>query len=79
MDFAYPEPLIRDRPAYFYGSGTHRMDGIFLGAGDGVAPGASVGPLGLLDIAPTILETMGVPPPGSMAGRSFASALGGAP
>ena len=75
MDFAYPDPLIRDRPSYFYGCGTHRMDGIFLGAGDGVVPGSTLGSRGLLDLAPTILETMGVAPSTSLGGRSFASTL----
>jgi predicted AlkP superfamily phosphohydrolase/phosphomutase len=76
MDFAYPKPLIRNRPAYFYGCGTHRMDGILIGAGDGVAPGATLGATSLLDLAPTILETMGVAPPANLAGRSFAAQLG---
>jgi len=75
MDLAYPDPLIRDRPAYFYGCGTHRMDGIFIGAGDGVAPGTSFGSRSLIDLAPTILETMGVRPPAGLGGRSFASDL----
>jgi predicted AlkP superfamily phosphohydrolase/phosphomutase len=75
MDFAYPTPLIRDRPSYFYGCGTHRMDGILLGAGDGVSTGGTLGPRRLLDLAPTILEAMGVPPPPTLAGRSFASEL----
>ncbi len=75
MDFAYPRALIRDRPSYFYGCGTHRMDGILIGAGEGVAPGADLGSATLLDLAPTILETMGVAPPPSLAGRSFAAQL----
>jgi len=78
MDFSYPEPLIRDRPSYFYGCGTHRMNGILIGAGDGVVPGRRLDPQTLLDLAPTILETMGVPPPEALPGRSFASALGAA-
>jgi len=75
MDFAYPAPLIRDRPSFFYGCGTHRMNGIFLGAGDGITPGGTVGAPALLDLAPTILETMGVPSPERLAGHSFAAAL----
>ncbi len=76
MDFSYPEPFIRDRPEYFYGSGTHRMDGIFIGAGDGVVPSFRTAPLSLLDVAPTILEGMGVSPPNDLSGQSFASELG---
>ncbi len=75
MDFAYPRPLIRDRPAFFYGCGTHRMNGILLGAGDGVPAGVSLGPRALLDLAPTVLETMGLDVPASLAGRSFASVI----
>jgi len=76
MDFSYPAPLIRDRPEFFYGQGTHRMDGILIGAGDGVVGGAERGPLSLLDIAPTVLEAMGVAPPPGLPGRSFGPRLG---
>lgn len=76
MDFGYPHPLIRDRPRFFYGSGTHRMDGILLAAGDGVRPGPLDSPPSLLDLAPTILESMGVPRPTAIAGRSFAAEIG---
>ena len=76
MDFSYPHPLIRDRPQFFYGCGNHRMNGILIGAGDGVQPGADGGPLSLLDIAPTVLEGMGATPPPSMTGHSFGRRLG---
>ena len=76
MDFGYPHALIRDRPEFFYGCGNHRMNGILIGAGDGVRPGADDGPLSLLDVAPTVLEGMGVSTPVGMAGRSFGSRLG---
>lgn len=76
MDFAYPKAFIRDRPSFFYGNGTHRMDGIFIGAGDGVASGASLGALRLQDVGPTILQAMGLEPPHDLAGRSFAADLG---
>ena len=75
MDFAYPHPLIRDRPSFFYGCGTHRMDGILIGAGDGVPPGVTLRPRALLDLAPTILESMGVRSSTAFAGQSFASEL----
>ncbi|HEY1197734.1 MAG TPA: alkaline phosphatase family protein [Thermoplasmata archaeon] len=76
MDFAYPNPLIRDRPDYFYGSGTHRMNGILIGAGDGIRPGTTAGTLDLVDVAPTILDGMGYDAPTGMAGRSFGRRLG---
>ncbi len=76
MDFGYPNPLIRERPGFFYGSGTHRMDGILLGAGDGIPAGAVPASPTLLDLAPTILEGMGVAPSSRMVGRSFARDVG---
>ncbi len=76
MDFAFDQPLIRDRPRYFCGSGTHRMDGIFIGAGDGIKAGGAPGTVRLIDVAPTILDGMGVPPPAEWAGRSFGARLG---
>ncbi len=76
MDFAYQEPLIRDRPKFFYGTGTHRMDGIFIGSGDGISAGTPLKAQRLLDVGPTILEGMGVEPPAGLTGRSFADELG---
>ena len=76
MDFSYPDPLLAHRPGYFYGSGVHRMDGILIGAGNGSAHGARIGPFSLLDVAPTVLEGMGISPPSTMAGRSFGAWLG---
>ncbi len=76
MDFSYPQPFIRDRPTYFYGTGTHRMDGILIGAGDGVTPRSVTTPFSLLDLAPTILEGMGLPLPSGLAGHSFVRDLG---
>jgi len=76
MDFGYPNPLIRERPTYFTGSGTHRMDGILIGAGDGIRSGAVVGTLDLVDLAPTILAGMGADVPSEMVDRSFGRRLG---
>jgi predicted AlkP superfamily phosphohydrolase/phosphomutase len=76
MDFSYPHALIRERPEFFYGCGNHRMDGILIGAGDGVHRGPGDGPLSLLDVAPTVLEGMGVSAPPGMSGQSFVRRLG---
>jgi predicted AlkP superfamily phosphohydrolase/phosphomutase len=76
MDFAYSQVLLRDRPGYFCGTGTHRMDGILLGAGDGIQPGARLSVVRLIDVAPTILEGMGVAAPSGWTGRSFGARLG---
>ncbi len=79
MDFSYPHPLLKRRPAYFYGSGIHRMNGILLAGGDGVAHARLLEPLSLLDVAPTVLDGMGAPIPPYLHGRSFADRLGLAP
>lgn len=76
MDFAYPRAFIRDRPDYFCGSGTHRMEGILIGAGDGIRAGANPGAIRLIDVAPTILDAMGVVAPPAWNGRSFGARLG---
>ncbi|MGA9839081.1 MAG: alkaline phosphatase family protein [Thermoplasmata archaeon] len=76
MDFGYPQALIRDRPEFFYGCGNHRMNGILIGAGDGVLQSPDQDPLSLLDVAPTVLEGMGVSAPPGMSGRSFGRRLG---
>ncbi|MCI4333286.1 MAG: alkaline phosphatase family protein [Thermoplasmata archaeon] len=76
MDFSYPDPMLRTRPGFFYGSGVHRMNGILIAAGDGVASKVEEIPRSILDLAPTILETMDVPVPPGMTGRSFAPLLG---
>ncbi|MGI0152003.1 MAG: hypothetical protein ACREC5_08720, partial [Thermoplasmata archaeon] len=79
MDFTYPKPMMHERPGYFYGSGVHRMEGIFLASGAGVsARGRSPEPFSLLDIAPTVLEGMGVPVPGAIGGLSRLPRLGAA-
>ncbi|MCI4336378.1 MAG: alkaline phosphatase family protein [Thermoplasmata archaeon] len=76
MDFSYPRPMLRKRPEYFYGSGVHRMDGVFLLRSDEPLPHALPGTLSLLDVAPTILEVMGLPVPTTMHGRSALSPAG---
>jgi predicted AlkP superfamily phosphohydrolase/phosphomutase len=77
MDFAYPRPHLKVRPSYFYGCGVHRMDGILLASGPGGAAVKLDHPLSLLDVAPTVLELMGLPVPADRTGRSFAGYLGG--
>jgi predicted AlkP superfamily phosphohydrolase/phosphomutase len=76
MDFSYPKPMLRDRPKYFYGSGVHRMNGIFLLSPDTGRASAAPPTISLLDVAPTIMEAMGLPVPPGFHGRSIAGALG---
>ncbi len=78
MDFSYPKPMLAKRPGYFYGTGVHRMDGILIAGGAGVAPQRHDEPFSLLDVAPTVLEGMGAPVPSALAGRSFDTLLRGA-
>jgi predicted AlkP superfamily phosphohydrolase/phosphomutase len=75
MDFAYPHPHLPNRPGYFYGCGVHRMDGILIGAGPAASSARLDTPLSLLDVAPTVLELMGLPVPPDRPGHSFASRL----
>ncbi len=44
-------------------AGTHRPQGIFMAAGPGIRRGASVSPLSILDVAPTLLYSLGLPVP----------------
>ncbi len=76
MDFRYDRPLVKDRPPFFYGSGTHRMDGVFLADGDGLRAPEGPEPLSLTDLAPTILGLMGVATPGTRPGRRPAPTAG---
>lgn len=50
-------------------AGTHRPDGIFLAAGPGFRPGASVDALDILDVAPVVLHALGLPIPRDFEGR----------
>ncbi|GAC1471283.1 MAG: alkaline phosphatase family protein [Isosphaeraceae bacterium] len=58
-------------------TGDHRMEGIFLASGPALRPGARFAPEGatLLDIAPTVLQILGVPVPGDMDGRVLTEVL----
>ena len=49
------------------------MGGIFLALGRGVPPSARVGPVGALDVAPSVLALLGVPQPEWMPGRPLAA------
>jgi predicted AlkP superfamily phosphohydrolase/phosphomutase len=63
MDFRYDRPLVKNRPSFFYGTGTHRMDGILIAEGEGVPPLPAGAPVGLTDLAPMILGMMGLGSP----------------
>jgi predicted AlkP superfamily phosphohydrolase/phosphomutase len=48
--------------------GTHRPEGIFLASGPGLRAGLEVPPLSILDIAPTLLYSLGLPIPADLEG-----------
>jgi len=52
-----------------WANGTHRRDGLYVGAGPGLASGDDVRDLEIFDIAPNLLHLMGFPIPEHMDGR----------
>ncbi|MFH1434268.1 MAG: alkaline phosphatase family protein [Pseudomonadota bacterium] len=69
-----PRPLLGAtdlyRPAGAQPNGFHRMDGLVVLWGDGVAAGAIEGAR-MIDIAPTIIDRMGMPRPPMVEGKSL--------
>jgi predicted AlkP superfamily phosphohydrolase/phosphomutase len=57
-------------------SGDHRMDGVIVGLGPGVAGGALSEPVLLVDMAPTILAALGVPASVKHDGQVLSSLVG---
>jgi predicted AlkP superfamily phosphohydrolase/phosphomutase len=56
-------------------SGHHRPDGVLILAGAGVKPGLQLENISILDLAPTILHTMGVAVPDDLDGRVLREAF----
>jgi predicted AlkP superfamily phosphohydrolase/phosphomutase len=50
-------------------SGAHRPNGVFIAAGPGIRRGISISRLSILDVAPILLYTMGLPVPEDLEGR----------
>ncbi|UGS36423.1 alkaline phosphatase family protein [Capillimicrobium parvum] len=50
-------------------AGTHRPEGIFAACGPGIARGISVPPLSILDVAPLLLHSLGLPVDDDLEGR----------
>lgn len=50
-------------------SAFHRLNGILIARGPGVAPGATVNEARLIDVTPTVLALLHVPIPDNMDGR----------
>ncbi len=77
---AIPDPPYKTFPDYEFGlnklvieaygwSGTHAINGIFLGAGPGVKEGFKLNNPRIIDVAPTILYLLGLPIPEDMDGK----------
>ncbi len=65
--FAADGRLVTQQP--LVDSGNHRPEGIFIAAGPPVRQGGVVSGARLVDLAPTALHLLGVPPPDDMDGR----------
>ena len=72
-DFEFGSNRILE-PSYGVSS-SHRMNGIFIGAGPGIKRGVPVKDPRLIDLAPTILHLMGLPIPLDLDGRVLNEAL----
>jgi predicted AlkP superfamily phosphohydrolase/phosphomutase len=48
--------------------GTHHPNGIFIAAGPGIRAGVEIEPFSILDVAPTLLYSLGLPIPGDLEG-----------
>jgi hypothetical protein len=75
------EPVIAPRPKI---DGTHYPQGIFLARGQGISRGANLGEASILDVAPSLLHSLGLPIPSDLerempAGLFEASFLKGRP
>ncbi|MFQ5741259.1 MAG: alkaline phosphatase family protein [Acidobacteriota bacterium] len=63
--------LASDDPVQLKASptGTHRPEGIFIARGEGLKRGEQLSSLSILDVAPTLLHSLGLPIPENMEGR----------
>ncbi len=71
-DYDVPEVFRRNQ----WGDGTHRRDGLYIGAGPDLAAGGEAEGLEIFDIAPNVLHLMGYPIPEHMDGRFRRDLLG---
>jgi hypothetical protein len=69
-DAAHPMP-----PEYSYLTGSHRAEGILVAAGPGVRKGATFEDPSHLDLVPTLLALLGIPPGQEMQGRVWTEVL----
>ena len=50
-------------------AGTHRPEGVFIARGPGIVTDTTINPLSLLDVAPMVLHSLGLPIPAEFAGK----------
>ncbi|GAB4339410.1 MAG: alkaline phosphatase family protein [Candidatus Abyssubacteria bacterium] len=58
-----------ERSTWFSGTGTHRLEGLFIARGAGIRENAEIQGARIQDVAPTILYSLGLPVPDDMNGR----------
>jgi arylsulfatase A-like enzyme len=58
-------------PLPFWKSGSHQPTGFVIGQGPEIPKRTVPGQARVTDLAPTILDLLGVAPPGSLAGKSI--------
>ena len=66
---AQPKTNVFERANWATGYGTHRTDGVFIACGKDICRGKKVERCHIVDLAPTILNLLGVPIPDDMDGR----------
>ncbi|NVM20224.1 MAG: alkaline phosphatase family protein [Desulfobacterales bacterium] len=64
-----PSNYLIERPSWKTGTGTHRMEGVFIGYGRDIRNGIHISNARIIDVAPTVLNLMNVPIPDDMDGR----------
>ena len=67
-EFWFSRIVIQDSTE-FCDSGTHRREGIILGCGPAIAPGARLQGARVEDVTPTVLHLLGLPVPVDLDGR----------
>ena len=65
VSIANVRPALEERPL----AGTHHPDGILIAAGPGIARGRQAGTRSIVDVAPTLLYSLGLPVPGDIEGQ----------
>ena len=66
------EKLVTPHPVY---SGNHDMEGIIIAKGESIKPGVRAGPFDIIDVAPTLLHSLGLPIPSGTDGRVLTEIL----